>query len=37
MSAVMAVTDKATGAVSHQEVTLDKDEGNRPETRWRGC
>ncbi len=32
MSAVMAVTDKATGAVSQQEVTLSKDEGNRPET-----
>ena len=28
----MAVQDKATGAVSHKEVTLTKDEGNRPET-----
>lgn len=28
----MAVTDKETGAVSHREVTLAKDEGNRPET-----
>ncbi len=32
MTAVMEVTDKATGAVSHREVTLVKDEGNRPET-----
>jgi acetyl-CoA C-acetyltransferase len=32
MSAVMAVTDKATGEVSQREVTLDKDEGNRPDT-----
>jgi acetyl-CoA C-acetyltransferase len=28
----MAVQDKATGVVSHKEVTLTKDEGNRPET-----
>lgn len=28
----MKVTDKVTGAVSHVEVTLKKDEGNRPET-----
>ncbi len=28
----MAVKDKATGEVSHREVTLDRDEGNRPET-----
>jgi acetyl-CoA acetyltransferase family protein len=28
----MNVTDKATGAVSQREVTLAKDEGNRPET-----
>ncbi|MFN6976584.1 MAG: acetyl-CoA C-acyltransferase [Gemmobacter sp.] len=28
----MAVKDKTTGAVSHREVTLDRDEGNRPET-----
>ena len=28
----MAVTDKATGAVSHREITLSNDEGNRPQT-----
>jgi acetyl-CoA acetyltransferase family protein len=28
----MAVKDKATGAVSHRDITLDRDEGNRPET-----
>ncbi len=28
----MEVTDKATGATSLREVTLDKDEGNRPDT-----
>ena len=28
----MAVRDKATGEVSHKEVTLARDEGNRPET-----
>jgi acetyl-CoA acetyltransferase family protein len=28
----MSMTDKATGAASHREVTLDKDEGPRPET-----
>lgn len=28
----MALADKATGAVSLREVTLDRDEGNRPET-----
>ena len=32
MSAMMAVTDKATGEVSLREVTLARDEGNRPET-----
>ena len=31
-STTMVVTDKNTGAVSHQAVTLDRDEGNRPET-----
>ena len=36
MSAVMAVTDKATGEVSQREVTLDKDEGNRPDTTLEG-
>ena len=29
----MAVTDKATGAVSRRDVTLSRDEGNRPSTR----
>ena len=29
----MAITDKATGEVSAKEVTLSKDEGNRPETK----
>lgn len=32
MSAVMAVTDKATGEVRQEPVTLSKDEGNRPDT-----
>ncbi|MCU4179635.1 acetyl-CoA C-acyltransferase [Bosea sp. BH3] len=32
MSAVMAVTDKASGEISQQEVTLAQDEGNRPDT-----
>ena len=32
MSAVMLVTDKATGETSEREVTLERDEGNRPET-----
>ncbi len=32
MRAVMAVTDKASGEVRQEEVTLAKDEGNRPET-----
>jgi acetyl-CoA acetyltransferase family protein len=32
----MAVTDKATGAVSHREVTLSQDEGPRPETTAEG-
>lgn len=36
VSATMVVTDKATGAVSHREVTLAKDEGNRPETNAEG-
>tara|TARA_R110002167_G_scaffold133738_8_gene318983 strand:- start:12 stop:1193 length:1182 start_codon:yes stop_codon:yes gene_type:complete len=30
------VTDKATGATSEQQVTLDKDEGNRPDTNLDG-
>ncbi len=29
----MAVADKQTGAVSHRQVTLDRDEGNRPDTK----
>lgn len=35
-SAVMNVTDRATGEVSQREVTLEKDEGNRPETKIEG-
>jgi acetyl-CoA C-acetyltransferase len=33
MSAVMQVTDKATGETTAREVTLSADEGNRPQTR----
>jgi acetyl-CoA C-acetyltransferase len=33
MPSVKLVKDKATGEVSSQEVTLDRDEGNRPQTR----
>jgi acetyl-CoA C-acetyltransferase len=33
LTATMLIADKATGAVSEREVTLDKDEGNRPQTR----
>ncbi|HET9335775.1 MAG TPA: acetyl-CoA C-acyltransferase [Sphingomicrobium sp.] len=36
VSATMAVKDKETGEVSRREVTLDKDEGNRPETTLEG-
>ncbi len=32
MTAMMTVTDKATGATSEKEVTLDHDEGPRPQT-----
>jgi acetyl-CoA C-acetyltransferase len=32
ISTVMTVVDKTTGATSEREVTLSKDEGNRPET-----
>ena len=32
LSATMLVTDKATGQVSERQVTLDRDEGNRPQT-----
>ena len=33
LTASMLVTDKATGETSSREITLDKDEGNRPQTR----
>ena len=36
VAATMAVTDKATKAISHQTVTLAKDEGNRPDTSAEG-
>jgi acetyl-CoA C-acetyltransferase len=36
VTAKMAVKNKETGEVSMQEVTLDKDEGNRPETTLEG-
>jgi acetyl-CoA C-acetyltransferase len=36
VTAKMAVKDKATGEVSMREVTIDKDEGNRPETTLEG-
>lgn len=29
---MMAVTDKTSGAVTHRQVTLERDEGNRPDT-----
>jgi len=32
LTAIMTVTDKATGATSEKEVTLKLDEGNRPQT-----
>ncbi len=32
MSTIMLVTDKATGETSERSVTLERDEGNRPET-----
>jgi acetyl-CoA C-acetyltransferase len=32
ITATMSVTDKATGETSAREITLDKDEGNRPQT-----
>ncbi len=32
VTAVMQTVDKTTGQVSHRPVTLDRDEGNRPET-----
>ena len=36
LPSVMAVTDKATGEVRHESVTLRQDEGNRPETTLEG-
>jgi acetyl-CoA C-acetyltransferase len=36
ITATMAVTDKATGALSYREVTLARDEGNRPDTTLQG-
>jgi acetyl-CoA C-acetyltransferase len=36
MTSRMVVTDKATGATSEKEVTLTKDEGNRPDTSAEG-
>jgi acetyl-CoA C-acetyltransferase len=36
VTATMAVKDKESGEVSMREVTLDKDEGNRPETTLEG-
>ena len=36
VTATMGVTDKETREVSHHEVTLKKDEGNRPETNIEG-
>jgi acetyl-CoA C-acetyltransferase len=36
ITARQSVTDKATGAVSYREVTLSRDEGNRPDTTLEG-
>ncbi|MBE7220261.1 MAG: acetyl-CoA C-acyltransferase, partial [Caulobacteraceae bacterium] len=36
VTTTMKVTDKATGAVSDREITLEKDEGNRPDTTLEG-
>src|SRR3712207_1394344 len=36
VTARMGVKDKATGEVSMQEITIDKDEGNRPDTTLEG-
>ncbi len=36
MDSRMAVADKATGEISHKDVKLAKDEGNRPETTLEG-
>jgi acetyl-CoA acetyltransferase family protein len=34
ITGTMVIRDKDTGSVSHREVTLEKDEGNRPETTY---
>jgi acetyl-CoA C-acetyltransferase len=36
VTATMGVKDKETGAISMREVTIDKDEGNRPDTSLEG-
>ncbi len=36
VTAMMTITDKATGEASSRSVTLDKDEGNRPDTTIQG-
>lgn len=36
ITATMMVKDKQTGAISHRSVTLDRDEGNRPDTTLEG-
>ncbi len=36
MTSVMKVVDKQTGEVSHKELRLEKDEGNRPQTTYEG-
>jgi acetyl-CoA C-acetyltransferase len=36
MTSMMAVQDKATGEISHKQVTLTKDEGNRADTTLEG-
>ncbi len=36
LPSVMVMTDKATGATSEHKVTIEKDEGNRPETTLEG-
>ncbi len=36
ITASMAVADKQTGAISYRDVTLDRDEGNRPDTTLQG-
>lgn len=36
ITATMMVKDKATGAISHRPVTLERDEGNRPDTTLEG-